>query len=141
MLAALAVAFVDTASGGSSGIYLASLFDRLGIADRIRSNAMLKLDRLVATRVVSDEADLALHQISEILTVPGARLAGPIPAELQMYTVYAGAIGAAAWDRDAAGAFLRDLTGEVQPHVVKQQGMDIPTDQPSPRTRCLASVE
>ena len=95
-MAALVVAFVDPASGGSSGIYLASLFDRLGIADRIRPKAVLMLSGLVATRVVSGEAGLALNQISEILVMPGARLAGPIPADLQMYTVYAGAIDAAA---------------------------------------------
>lgn len=133
LLAARAVAFVDPASGGSSGIYLAGLFERLGIADRIRPKAVLVPGGLVAARVVSGEADLALHQVSEILAVPGARLAGPIPAELQNYTVYAGAVGAAARDRDAAGAFLRDLTGEGAARVLKQKGMDAPTDQPSPR--------
>jgi molybdate transport system substrate-binding protein len=128
LLAARAVAFVDPASGGSSGIYLAGLFERLGIADRIKPKAVLVPGGLVATRVVSGEADLALHQTSEILAVPGARLAGPIPAELQQYTVYVGAIGAAARDRDTAAAFLRDLTGEDAVRVLKQKGMDTPND-------------
>ncbi len=128
LLAARAVAFVDPASGGSSGIYLAHLFERLGIADRIMRKAVLVPGGLVATRVVSGEADLALHQISEILAVPGARLAGPIPAELQQYTVYVGAIGAAARDRDTAAAFLRDLAGETAARVLKQKGMDPSND-------------
>ena len=128
LLAARAVAFVDPASGGSSGIYLAQLFERLGIADRIMQKAVLVPGGLVATRVVSREADLALHQISETLAVPGARLAGPIPAELQQYTVYVGAVGTAARDRDAAAAFLRDLTGEGAARVLKQKGMDPPND-------------
>ena len=128
LLAAQAVAFVDPASGGSSGIYLAHLFEQLGIADRIMQKAVLVPGGLVATRVVSGEADLALHQISEILAVPGARLAGPIPAELQQYTVYVGVIGAAARDRDMAATFLRDLTGEGAASVLKQKGMDPPTD-------------
>lgn len=128
LLAARAVALVDPASGGSSGIYLAHLFEQLGIADRIMQKAVLVPGGLVAARVVSGEADLALHQISEILAVPGARLVGPIPAELQQYTVYVGAIGAAAHDRETAAAFLQDLTGEGAVRVLKQKGMDPPTN-------------
>ncbi|MGI4939114.1 MAG: molybdate ABC transporter substrate-binding protein [Janthinobacterium lividum] len=128
LLAARAVAFVDPASGGSSGIYLPRLFDRLGIADRIMQKAVLVQGGLVATRVTSGEADLALHQISEILAVPGARLVGPIPAELQQYTAYVGAIGAATRDQGTAAAFLRDLAGDDATRVLKQKGMD-PPDQ------------
>ncbi len=124
LLAAHAVAFVDPASGGSSGIYLAQLFERLGIADRIMRKAVLVPGGLAAARIVSGEADLELHQISEILAVPGARLAGPIPAELQQYTVYVGAIGAAVRERDAAASFLQDLTGEGAARVLKQKGME-----------------
>jgi molybdate transport system substrate-binding protein len=48
----------------------------------------------VAQKVVDRSADVALHQISEILAVPGAVLVGPIPAEIQNYTVYAAAASA-----------------------------------------------
>ncbi len=34
LLAAKSVAYIDPASGGSSGIYLAGLFEKMGIADR-----------------------------------------------------------------------------------------------------------
>ena len=125
LLAARAVAYVDPASGGSSGTYLAQLFERLGISDRIGPKAVLVPGGLVATRVVSGEADLALHQISEILAVPGARLVGPIPAELQSYTIYQGAIGATVRDRDAAGAFLQDLTGGKAISALKEKGMEV----------------
>ena len=72
-LAARAVAYVDPASGGSSGVYLAGLFARLGVADRIGPKAVLVPGGLVATRVVTGEADLALHQVSEILAVDGGQ--------------------------------------------------------------------
>ena len=80
LLAARAVAYIDPAAGGSSGIYLAQLFERLGIAAQIAPKAVLVPGGLVAQRLVSGEADIALHQISEILAVPGAALVGPIPA-------------------------------------------------------------
>lgn len=81
---------------------------------------------LVAQRLVSGEADIALHQISEILAVPGATLVGPIPAEIQNYTVYAGGVAASARDAAAARAFLELLAGERAKAVLKDKGMEAP---------------
>lgn len=126
LLAARAVAYVDPASGGSSGIYLAGLFARLGIAGPVAAKAVLVPGGLVATRVVTGEADIALHQVSEILAVPGARLVGPVPAELQSYTLYAGAVGAAAQDGAAARAFLQELAGPDAARVLAAAGLEPP---------------
>jgi molybdate transport system substrate-binding protein len=126
LLAARAVAYIDPAAGGSSGIYLAQLFQRMGIAAQIAPKAVLVPGGLVAQRLVSGEADLALHQISEILAVPGVTLVGPIPAEVQNYTVYAGGISAIATDPPAAKAFLELLAGERAKAVLKDKGMEAP---------------
>ena len=126
LLAARAVAYIDPAAGGSSGIYLAQLFERLGIAAQIASKAVLVPGGLVAQRVVSGEADIALHQISEILAVPGATLVGPIPAEVQNYTVYAGALSTTPQDTPAAQAFLALLASERASAVLKDKGMEAP---------------
>ena len=126
LLAARAVAYIDPAAGGSSGIYLAQLFQRMGIAAQIAPKAVLVPGGLVAQRLVSGEADLALHQISEILAVPGVTLVGPIPAEVQNYTVYAGGLSATATDPPAARAFLELLAGERAKAVLKDKGMEAP---------------
>lgn len=120
------VAMIDPAAGGSSGIYLTKLFDTWGVGDEIRAKAVLVPGGLVAERLVTGEADLALHQISEILAVPGADLVGPIPAEIQNYTVYAGGLGAGARDRAAAEAFLSALSGAGAASVLKDKGMESP---------------
>ena len=126
LLAARAVAYIDPAAGGSSGIYLAQLFQRMGIAAQIAPKAVLVPGGLVAQRLVSGEADLALHQISEILAVPGVTLVGPIPAVVQNYTVYAGGLAAASADLPAARAFLELLAGERAKTVLKDKGMEAP---------------
>ena len=126
LLAARAVAFIDPAAGGSSGIYLAQLFERMGIAPQIAAKAVRVPGGLVAQRVVSGEADLALHQISEILAVPGATLVGPLPTSLQNYTVYAGGVSASAPDAAAAQALLAWLAGERARAVLAQRGMEAP---------------
>jgi len=126
LLAARAVAYIDPAAGGSSGIYLSQLFEKMGIADRIKPKAVLVPGGLVAARLVNDEADIAIHQISEILAVPGAVLVGPIPSEIQNYTVYAGALGAGARDPAAATALLAALRGESAREVMKSKGLQAP---------------
>jgi molybdate transport system substrate-binding protein len=126
LLAARAVATIDPAAGGSSGIYLWQWFDKEGLAAQLRPKAVLVPGGLVATRVVSGEADLAIHQISEILAVPGARLVGPLPAEIQNYTVYAGALSAQARDAAAAQALLALLAGPEARAVLQGKGMEAP---------------
>ena len=126
LLDARAVAYIDPAAGGSSGIYLSQLFEKMGIAPQIKRKAVLVPGGLVAQRVVSGEADIAIHQISEILAVPGATLVGPLPAEIQNYTVYAGAVSAAARDGPAAQALLALLGSAAAQAVLKDKGMEAP---------------
>lgn len=126
LLRARAVAMVDPASGGSSGIYLAQLFDRLGIAEQMKGKLVLVRGGLAASRLVSGEADLALQQTSELLAVPGVRVAGPLPAEVQNFTVYAGVVPAGAGQAEAAASLLRDLAGPEAGPVLAQKGMASP---------------
>jgi molybdate transport system substrate-binding protein len=126
LLDARAVAYIDPAAGGSSGIYLSQWFEQAGIAAQIKPKAVLVPGGLVAQRVVNGEADIAIHQISEILAVPGAMLVGPIPADIQNYTVYAGGVSATARDVSAAQAFLAWLGSDSARTVLKDKGMETP---------------
>jgi molybdate transport system substrate-binding protein len=123
LLAARNVAYIDPASGGSSGIYLDGLFQRMGIAEAVRAKAVLVPGGLVAERLVTGEADLAVHQISEILPVPGAALVGPLPEAIQNYTTYAGAVSSRAGDAQAAQAFLAALAGAQAAEILRAKGM------------------
>jgi molybdate transport system substrate-binding protein len=83
-------------------------------------------DRLVAERLVDGRAELALHQISEIIAVPGITLVGPIPAAIQNYTVYAGGISTTARDVPAAQACLAMLASPRARELLEQMGMEAP---------------
>ena len=126
LLAAKSVAYIDPKAGGSSGIYFDKLLDRLGIADQVRPKAKLKAGGYVAELVANGEAEIAIHQISEIVPVKGVTLAGPLPAEIQNSTVYAGGIGAAAKDGAAAKALLAFLAGPAIDPILKSKGMQKP---------------
>jgi len=126
LLAAKSVAYIDPASGGSSGIYLAGLFDKLGIAAEIKPKAKLKRGGYVAELIANGEAELGLHQISEILPVKGVKLVGPLPAEIQNYTTYVVVAGAEAKQPDAARALIKLLTGPAAESVLRARGMERP---------------
>jgi molybdate transport system substrate-binding protein len=67
---------------------------------------------------------LGLTQISEILPYPQAELAGPFPAEIQMYTDFAAAISTAALQAEAAKALIKFMTGPAALPVYKAKGLD-----------------
>jgi molybdate transport system substrate-binding protein len=126
LLDAKSVAYIDPASGGSSGIYLDKLFEKMGIAHVVRAKAKLKRGGYVADLLVSGDAELGIHQISEIVPVKGVVLVGPLPPEIQNYTTYAGAISSSAKDAAAAKAFIDFLAGPAGGAVLREKGMDRP---------------
>jgi molybdate transport system substrate-binding protein len=123
LLAAKAVAYIDPASGGSSGIYLSGLLDRLGIGDAVRPKSVLVHGGTSADRVVSGEADMAVQQISELLPVKGVVLVGPLPAEIQNYTVYSAGIAAGTPRRASAEALIDLLRSDGGAAVLTSKGM------------------
>ena len=70
------------------------------------------------------EAELGITQISEILPVAGAELAGPLPAEIQSHTVFPAAVGAAAQQADTAKALLKFLTSPGAARVMRAHGLE-----------------
>ena len=122
VLDASSVAYIDPASGGSSGIYVAQLLQQLGIADQVRPKAVLVPGGLVAERVASGEAQLGIHQISEILPVPGVVLVGPLPPAIQNYTTYSAGIGTGTTQAEAARALLTHLVGAADHGYAARQG-------------------
>ena len=89
MLAARSIAYPDPAGGGASGIYVASLLERLGIAAEMKPKTKLSTLETLYASVASGEVEIGFNQISEILAQPTIELAGPLPPEIQNYTQFA----------------------------------------------------
>jgi molybdate transport system substrate-binding protein len=124
LIAAKSVAYIDPASGGSSGIFVDQLLDKLGIAAEVKAKANLIPGGAVADHIANGEAEIGIHQISEILPVKGITLVGPLPAEIQNYTVYAAGVSAASQHVDAARALIMLLSGPNAAAVLKSKGME-----------------
>jgi molybdate transport system substrate-binding protein len=111
LLKAKGVSFSDPAAGGSSGTYFAGLLQKMGIADEINKKAVLgKRGYDVAQAVVDGRVDIGTTFISELLSVPGVRIIGPLPGDLYFANTYTAGIPVGSAQRDAAQALLRVLT-------------------------------
>jgi molybdate transport system substrate-binding protein len=111
LLNAKAVSYSDPKGGGSSGTFFADLLERLGIAEQVNKNAVLKKRGYeVAQAVVDGEAEIGTTFISEILTVKGAAVAGPLPAEIDNANTYTAAIVTGSAQQQAAHALIEALS-------------------------------
>jgi molybdate transport system substrate-binding protein len=127
LVAARSIAFTNPAEGGTSGIYFTGLAERLGIADAVKAKAMLtKGGREAAVEVAQGRAELAIVFISEAVAVKGVKLAGPLPAPLQDYSVYAAAIPASSTDPAAARAFVAALASAEMAERWRRNGFEPP---------------
>ena len=111
---------------GASGQYFAGLLERLGIADQVRAKAKTKRSGIIGELVAMGEAELAVQQISELMTVSGIQIAGPLPPALQFYTMFTAAVSASAKEPRAAKAFIKFLTTSDALPVIKAKGMEPP---------------
>jgi molybdate transport system substrate-binding protein len=79
----------------------------------------------VAARAIANgEAEIGMTQISEILPYAGAELVGPFPAEIQLITSFATAVGANARQSEPAKALIKFLTAPAAAPVFKAKGLD-----------------
>jgi len=112
-------------STGPSGVALAKLFERWGIADEIQSRIVQAPPGVpVGTLVARGEVALGFQQLSELIHVPGIRIVGPLPPEIQITTTFSAGVGVHSKQGAAARALL-DYTRSPQAHGAKlRQGME-----------------
>jgi molybdate transport system substrate-binding protein len=120
LLAARSVAYLKE---GQSGVYVAGLLERLGIAEAIRSKVTLAETDIVSELVSRGEVELGIVVITQILTTDGVALAGPLPPEIQSYITFTGGISANSKSIDAAKQLLTVLKSPAAIDVMRSQGM------------------
>jgi molybdate transport system substrate-binding protein len=109
---------------GASTLYLDRLFARLGIADALAPKTIKPDTESVSERVADGEVELGLIVIPNILSVPGAELVGPIPAEVQSYIVFTAAASAQSPHAQAARALIKLMTSPAVVPVIRAKGME-----------------
>jgi molybdate transport system substrate-binding protein len=110
---------------GQAGPMMAQLIEGLGIASQLNPKTIRETRSAgVALNVVEGKADIAFTVICEILPVPGAELAGTLPAELNRFVHFAAGIGVSTTQRQASEAFLDFLQSPSARPAFAANGID-----------------
>ncbi len=125
VLAARSISYVDPKAGGTSGTYMAGLFQRLGIAAEVQKKTVFRTQGSeVADAVAKGDAEIGITFTSEMVTNKGVKVAGTLPDSIQLPTNYSAAIPVGAPNADAARAFLQELKTPQAQAAFKEAGLE-----------------
>ncbi len=124
LLDAKAIAYSDPASGGASGVFFAKSLDRMGIADQMKTKTKHPPPSgNSANLVVAGEADLAIQQEPEVMSVAGVDVIGAPPGDLNNVTLYSAGIGKDSKQTEGGNALIKFLHTPEAAAVFKAKGL------------------
>ncbi len=122
LLAAKSLGYSKT---GMTGQFLMDILQRLGITEEMKPKLKLSRPGQQTMKALADgEVDVVLPQISEALVFPGVDLVGPLPPEIQVYTVIPAAVATSAKEPEAAKELLKFLATPAAIKVLKAKGLE-----------------
>lgn len=124
LLNAKAIAFSNPAAGGASGVFFARTLDKMGIADQVKAKTLHPpAGGNSANLVVSGEAELAVQQEPEVMSVVGVDIVGAPPGDLNKVTAYAAGVDKSSKNAEAGKALIKFLHSPEAQAVFKKRGL------------------
>lgn len=112
-------------STGPSGLALARLFERWGMAEELKGRIVLSAPGVpVGTLVASGAVELGFQQLSELLPLEGITILGPLPGSAAIITTFSGALTSVCGQPRTARAFLGFLASAEAAAAKRRQGME-----------------
>ena len=112
-------------STGPSGVQLARLFERWGIAEQIKDRIVTAPPGVpVGSLVAQGEVELGFQQLSELMSLEGIDVLGPLPADIQIITTFSAGLATASTQPDAVRALLAFLVSPATGPTKQRNGME-----------------
>lgn len=111
-------------STGPSGVQLAALFERWGIAQQIAPRIVTPPPGVsVGSLVAKGEVALGFQQLSEMMGVAGIQVIGGLPEAVQIVTTFSAARATASDQGEAVQAFLDFVASPATAGLKQRHGM------------------
>ena len=115
---------VAMSQAGASGVFMAGLLERLGIADEIRAKATILSSGYTASLLASGAVDLAIQQVSELMVVDGVEIVGRLPAELGGDSVFSAGTFIGASNAAQGGQLIAALSDPSRAPLYRRCGLE-----------------
>jgi molybdate transport system substrate-binding protein len=117
---------IATSGEGSSGRYVASLIEKLGIAEQIKPKIRSGAAGASAQMVARGEVDFVVSGLPPLIGTPGIEWLGYLPEEINSWLVFSGGVGVNAKEAEAGRALLKFLATPAALAVFKANGLEPP---------------
>lgn len=112
-------------SSGASGRYLEQLFQKLGVADQIKHKIKQpQSGAQIGDLLARGEAELGFQQVTELIHAKGFQYLGPLPAEVQNYTIWSVAVHTGSKEAEVAAAFIKAISAPQSAAAIRSSGME-----------------
>ncbi|MFZ5566153.1 MAG: substrate-binding domain-containing protein [Pseudomonadota bacterium] len=112
-------------STGPSGVALARLFERWGLAEELKARLVTPPPGIpVGSLVAKGEVALGFQQLSELINLEGITVLGPLPPAIQITTTFSAGICTASRQPEAVRALLDYLRSPATAEAKRRQGME-----------------
>jgi len=112
-------------STGPSGVHLARLFERWGIAHEIRQRIVQAPPGVpVGSLVARGDVELGFQQLSELMHFEGIQVIGTLPDEIQYITVFSAGVSAGSRQAAAVREMLEFMASREVDEVKRRHGME-----------------
>ena len=113
-------------STGPSGVALAKLFERWGIAQDIHNRIVQAPSGVpVGSLIAKGEVELGFQQLSELIHLEGIRIVGSLPPEIQITTTFSAGVCTASTQKVEAGKLLSFMASPAAAAAKLRQGMEV----------------
>ena len=112
-------------STGPSGVHIAKLFERWGIADTVKSRTVQAPPGVpVGTLVAEGKVELGFQQLSELMHVKGIDVVGPLPQAIQVVTTFSAGVAATSTQPEGVHAMLTFMASSAAAPAKRRNGME-----------------
>lgn len=128
LLRAKSIARPSTTVGGASGDHITQTVERLGITAEVDAKSVFSErpdDRstMPGQLVANGQADLALHQLQELMAVPGLDILGEFPGELRGAFMFTAVLVAGSNQQAGATSLVEFLRTPQSATAIRAKGM------------------
>jgi molybdate transport system substrate-binding protein len=124
LLTARTIAYTNPAAGGTAGVYLNGLLDRLGVAEEVKKKALLQTSgSATAAAVANGAAEIGITFTSELLPNKGVKVIGTMPQSIGLTVAYVAAVATGSAQAEPARALIAYMTRPAAHDHFKEAGL------------------